>query len=179
MVPGFWQESELPGSIQSNEQECRHARSRRRLLRAQYRGDEARPGSIPDLLKGFGGLHQAAMKPGALDVREKELIAIGIGVAVCCENCIYAHVRSAVKAGAAREQILEAAGVGVMMAGGPARPARRRRTQTASRHRSSQPGSGAGGNRPAENGQGAGESGLRAGEEEPRPNRSRLCENGS
>lgn len=77
-------------------------------------------GSMPEVVKGFGGLHQAAMKPGVLDVREKELIALGIGVAVCCENCIYAHVRSAVKAGATREQILETAGVGVMMAGGPA-----------------------------------------------------------
>lgn len=76
--------------------------------------------SMPDLLKGFGGLHQAAMKAGALDVREKELIALGIGVAVCCENCIYSHVRSAVKAGATREQVLETAGVAVMMAGGPA-----------------------------------------------------------
>jgi AhpD family alkylhydroperoxidase len=72
-----------------------------------------------DLLKGFGGLHQAAMKPGSLDVREKELIALGIGVAIRCENCIYAHIRSAVKAGATRDQILDAAGVAVMMGGGP------------------------------------------------------------
>jgi AhpD family alkylhydroperoxidase len=74
---------------------------------------------MSEVLKGFGGLYRAAMKPGELDVREKELIAFGIGVAVCCENCIYAHVRSAIKAGATREQILEAAGVAVMMSGGP------------------------------------------------------------
>jgi AhpD family alkylhydroperoxidase len=75
--------------------------------------------SMPDLMKGFGGLHQAAMKAGSLDVRQKELIAIGIGLVVRCENCIYAHVRAAIKAGATREQILEAAGVAVLMAGGP------------------------------------------------------------
>lgn len=72
-----------------------------------------------DVVKGFGGLHQAAMKPGALEVREKELIALGIGLAMRCENCIYSHTRSALKAGATREQVLDAAGVAVMMAGGP------------------------------------------------------------
>ena len=75
--------------------------------------------SMPDLIKGFGGLHQAAMKPGALTVVEKELIALGIGLAVRCENCIYAHVSAALRAGATREQILEAAGVAVLMQGGP------------------------------------------------------------
>lgn len=76
--------------------------------------------AVPELLKGFGGLHQAAMKDGALDARQKELIALGIGLAVRCENCIYSHIRAAVKAGATAEQVLEAAGVAVMMGGGPA-----------------------------------------------------------
>jgi AhpD family alkylhydroperoxidase len=75
--------------------------------------------AAPDLLKAFGGLHQAVMKPGALTTAEKELIALGIGLAVRCENCIYAHVQAALKAGATREQILETAGVAVMMQGGP------------------------------------------------------------
>ncbi|HWB54706.1 MAG TPA: carboxymuconolactone decarboxylase family protein [Tepidisphaeraceae bacterium] len=76
--------------------------------------------SMPDLTKGFAVLHQASMNDGALTKREKELIAIGIALASQCENCIYAHVSSALKAGATREQILEAAGVGVLMHGGPA-----------------------------------------------------------
>lgn len=75
--------------------------------------------SMGELLKGFGGLHQAAMKESALGVREKELIALAIGLALRCENCIYSHVRAAIKAGATREQILETAGVAVMMGGGP------------------------------------------------------------
>lgn len=75
--------------------------------------------AMPDLLKGFAGLHQAAMKSAALTLVEKELIALGIGLAVRCENCIYAHIQAARKAGATREQILEAAGVAVMMQGGP------------------------------------------------------------
>ncbi|HQY88595.1 MAG TPA: carboxymuconolactone decarboxylase family protein [Tepidisphaeraceae bacterium] len=75
--------------------------------------------SMADVVKGFSGLHQATLKAGALSVAEKELIALGIALAVRCENCIYAHVRAALNAGATREQILEAAGVAVMMQGGP------------------------------------------------------------
>ncbi|HWB19259.1 MAG TPA: carboxymuconolactone decarboxylase family protein [Phycisphaerales bacterium] len=74
---------------------------------------------MPDVLRGFDALHQSAMKEGVLSVRDKELIALAISLAVRCENCIYAHVSSALKAGATREQILEAAGVAVLMQGGP------------------------------------------------------------
>jgi AhpD family alkylhydroperoxidase len=75
--------------------------------------------AMPDLVKGFAGLHQASMSAGALTAAEKELISLGIGLALRCENCIYSHVKSALKAGATREQILETAGVAVMMQGGP------------------------------------------------------------
>jgi AhpD family alkylhydroperoxidase len=71
-------------------------------------------------VKAFGGLFQTAMKDGAMTAREKELVALGIGLAVRCDNCIYAHVQKAVRAGATREQVLETAGVAVMMQGGPA-----------------------------------------------------------
>jgi AhpD family alkylhydroperoxidase len=74
---------------------------------------------MPDVIKGFGALHQAALKAGALSVAQKELIALAIGLAVRCENCIYAHIQACLKAGATREQILEAAGVAVLMQGGP------------------------------------------------------------
>jgi AhpD family alkylhydroperoxidase len=76
--------------------------------------------ATPDVVKGFGALFQAVMKDGALPVREKELIALGIGLALRCDSCIYAHVEKALKAGATREQIFETAGVTVMMQGGPA-----------------------------------------------------------
>lgn len=74
---------------------------------------------MPDLLKGFSALHHAAMKPDALSLREKELIALSIGLSVRCENCIYAHIQAALIAGATRDQILSAAGVAVLMQGGP------------------------------------------------------------
>ena len=60
------------------------------------------------------------MKDGALSLREKEFIALGIGVAQCCMPCIRAHTQKCLDAGATKEQILEAACMAVMMGGGPA-----------------------------------------------------------
>src|SRR4051794_39209311 len=74
---------------------------------------------MAEVVKGFASLHQATMKAGTMTVLEKELVALGIGLAVRCENCVYSHVRAALNAGATREQILETAGVAVLMQGGP------------------------------------------------------------
>jgi AhpD family alkylhydroperoxidase len=73
----------------------------------------------PDIVRAFGGFYQTLMKEGALSVREKELIALAIGLAMRCSPCIRLHVQGCLKAGATREQVLEAAGVAVMMQGGP------------------------------------------------------------
>ena len=75
--------------------------------------------AAPAIGTAFGGMFQKLMGDGALSVREKELIALAIGMAVRCEPCVYAHVEKAVKAGATREQLLEMAGVVVVMQGGP------------------------------------------------------------
>ena len=74
----------------------------------------------PNVARGFGGLFQAVMKDGAMSVREKELVALGIALAERCPPCIHLHVQKCLAAGATREQIVEAAGVTVMMRGGPA-----------------------------------------------------------
>ena len=75
--------------------------------------------AVPDVAKGFGALFQAAKKEGGIGAREKELNAVGIAMAVRCDPCIYAHTEKALKAGATREQVMDAAGVAVMMQGGP------------------------------------------------------------
>lgn len=74
----------------------------------------------PDMVRGFGGLFQATMKDGALTAAQKELVALGIAVAQRCEPCIALHVQKNLAAGNTPEQIMEAAGVAVMMQGGPA-----------------------------------------------------------
>jgi AhpD family alkylhydroperoxidase len=73
----------------------------------------------PKTLSAFVNLFKETMGEGALTVAEKEAIAVGIAVAIQCKPCLYLHVQKAAQAGLSRAQILEAAGVAVMMAGGP------------------------------------------------------------
>ena len=73
----------------------------------------------PDVMKGFSALAQAALKPAALDARTKELIALGISVAVRCDDCIGFHVKAALAHGATRAEIMEALGMAIYMGAGP------------------------------------------------------------
>ena len=57
---------------------------------------------------------------GALLKQTKELIAIGISVAINCESCMQWHIEQAIKDGASEEQILEAIEVGIEMKCGAA-----------------------------------------------------------
>jgi AhpD family alkylhydroperoxidase len=74
----------------------------------------------PDVTAGFRGIFAKIMKDGALSVKEKEFVALGIGVGLRSEPCIRIHRQKCLDWGATKEQILEAASVAVMKAGGPA-----------------------------------------------------------
>ncbi|PMU30646.1 alkylhydroperoxidase, partial [Pseudomonas sp. FW305-47B] len=58
---------------------------------------------IPDTMKGFTALAQAATRDGALDKKTKELIALALGVAAHCDGCIGFHTEALVKLSATRE----------------------------------------------------------------------------
>ncbi|MGB2985076.1 MAG: carboxymuconolactone decarboxylase family protein [Phycisphaerae bacterium] len=83
-------------------------------------GTERMKQQAPDIAKGYGSFYHTLMKEGALASREKELIALAIALTSQCTQCLYWHLRKALSVGATREQILEAAGVAVIMQGGPA-----------------------------------------------------------
>ncbi len=74
---------------------------------------------IPATMSAFGELHQAATDDGVLTKKTKELIALGIAIAIRCEGCIVAHVKDALTAGVTPDEIMETIGVAVMMGGGP------------------------------------------------------------
>ncbi len=74
---------------------------------------------IPGTMAAFGQLHKAAAAQGALSPKEKELIALGIAIALRCDGCIAYHVHDAIKAGATREEMVETIGVAILMGGGP------------------------------------------------------------
>jgi len=74
----------------------------------------------PNTMASFMQLHKAGTSEGALSAKVKELIALAIGITVRCDGCIALHVHDAVKAGATHDEIVDAAGVAIMMGGGPA-----------------------------------------------------------
>ncbi len=74
---------------------------------------------IPDTLKAFGEMSRAAQKPGALDRKTKELIALAIAVSGRCDACIGYHSRGAGRAGASRQEFAETLAVAIQMGGGP------------------------------------------------------------
>lgn len=75
---------------------------------------------LPAPLAGFASLHKGAMAQGALSPKFKELISLGIAVAMRCEDCIAFHVHDALEAGASRADVIETLGVAILMGGGPA-----------------------------------------------------------
>jgi AhpD family alkylhydroperoxidase len=70
-------------------------------------------------MKAFSTIAQAALAPGALDVKTKELIALAIAVATRCDDCVAFHAKAAVEQGATRDEVLETLGMAIYMGAGP------------------------------------------------------------
>jgi len=75
---------------------------------------------IPETTRGFSALAQAPTKPGALDGKTKELIAMALSVAARCDPCLGFHADALVKLGCTRAEFEEMLGMCVYMGGGPA-----------------------------------------------------------
>ena len=75
--------------------------------------------AIPEPMAGFAQLSKAAKSGPALSEVEREFVALGISVAVRCEDCILFHVEALKKAGGTREQLAEVLATAVQMGGGP------------------------------------------------------------
>jgi len=75
--------------------------------------------SVPDVMTSFNALGKAALAPGAIDAKTKELIALAIGVAARCDGCLGYHTQALARLGATREEVHEMLGVAVYMGGRP------------------------------------------------------------
>lgn len=73
----------------------------------------------PETAAAFKQIYKASLAPGSLDLKTKELIAIGCAVSRLCEGCIVHHVKAAKTAGATLQEVQEAIDVCVLMNGGP------------------------------------------------------------
>ncbi len=74
----------------------------------------------PDVFSAFENTEKRVFAPGSLDAKTKHLIAIGICACIRCRHCAARHVSEALKAGATREELVEAATVAVALGGSPA-----------------------------------------------------------
>lgn len=83
-----------------------------------YTGELRR--AVPEVMRNFGALSNAATAPGAIDQKTKELVALAIGVTQHCDGCIGYHSRALVELGATRDEVAELLGMCVYMGGGPA-----------------------------------------------------------
>jgi AhpD family alkylhydroperoxidase len=73
----------------------------------------------PEVMKAFANIAQSALTPKALDRKTKELIAVGISVAIRCDDCIGFHVKAALEQGASREEVIEVLAMAIYMGAGP------------------------------------------------------------
>jgi AhpD family alkylhydroperoxidase len=73
----------------------------------------------PDLFNGFNELMKHYYKESALELKHKELIAVGAAVATKCIPCLANHANNAFTHGARRQEIIDAAAIGVEFGGGP------------------------------------------------------------
>lgn len=74
----------------------------------------------PEQTNAFFNLLEKIEQEGKLDKKTKEFVALGIAVAKHCKYCIAFHVNELLKLKATKDEIMEAAYVGVLMDGGPA-----------------------------------------------------------
>ena len=88
-----------------------------KILRDRRLAHEALLASGSRTYRGFLDMEAAAYGEGSLDRRTKELIALGISIVGNCESCMEWHLHQARKAGATREQVLEAVDVALEMGG--------------------------------------------------------------
>ncbi len=89
------------------------------ILRRRTQNRERLKEQAPFLYDGFNDLVKKYYGSGALKLKHKELIAVAVAVAVRCIPCMANHANNAMQAGATRQEILEAAAIGVEFGGGP------------------------------------------------------------
>ena len=88
------------------------------ILRNRTADRERLEKEAPNLYQGFNELMKHFYKPSALERKYKELMAVTASVATRCVPCLANHMSNAVSAGATRDEVIDAAAIGVDSAAG-------------------------------------------------------------
>ncbi|HBN9701868.1 carboxymuconolactone decarboxylase family protein [Xanthomonas euvesicatoria] len=75
---------------------------------------------VPDVMEGMAKFSEFVAKPGHLDPKVHELIALAVAVTTRCDGCISVHTQKAAEYGATKEEIAEALGVAIALNAGAA-----------------------------------------------------------
>jgi AhpD family alkylhydroperoxidase len=76
--------------------------------------------ALPNTLRAFGKMGEAAKSGDALDLKTKELVALGVAISTRCDHCIGYHTRNLVRLHASRDEVSEVLAMVAYMGGGPA-----------------------------------------------------------
>lgn len=71
-------------------------------------------------MKAFWAFDKAAFAPGALDAKQKQLMAVAVALTTQCPYCIELHTKAARDAGASDRELSETAVVAAAMRAGAA-----------------------------------------------------------
>jgi AhpD family alkylhydroperoxidase len=97
-----------------------HVSEMREAMRDAKRAMAELGRQVPEEMGCFGNFMGTVLREGRLDLKTKELIAVGMALTARCKYCIGIHTEKALAAGATPEELWEVATVAMMMGGGPA-----------------------------------------------------------
>ncbi len=86
------------------------------VVRCREKLQEGQPG----MMAAHGAFRDEVYRDGALSLKVKRLIAVGIALRCGCAPCIIGQTKLAVEAGATKDEVLETVSVSVAMGGTPA-----------------------------------------------------------
>lgn len=81
---------------------------------------QIRASATPEIIDAWRNFSSTVFKPGALDEKTKQLIAIAVAHVTQCPYCIHAHTKQAMRKGAVKEEIMEAVWIAAEMRAGAA-----------------------------------------------------------
>jgi len=91
----------------------------RRIIKQRTKNQKRLENETPLLFEGFDGLMKAYYAESALATKHKELIAIALSISRFYVPCLAIHTKNAIDAGATRDEVIDAAKIGVEFGGGP------------------------------------------------------------
>lgn len=81
---------------------------------------EMRAAATPEILDAWRNFSKTVFKPGALDEKTKQLIALAVAHVTQCPYCIHSHSKQAIRKGASKQEMMEAVWIAAEMRAGAA-----------------------------------------------------------